>query len=60
VYAGMVSVKEYGPTTHAGQLDGFLQMPCELIISQSFSFTNTNFSRFWLCEHTNSTRWPKR
>jgi len=37
-YAGVVSIKEYRPSTHAGVFDGFMQMPCELIISQSFSF----------------------
>lgn len=39
-FAGIVSVKEYGPTTYSGCLDGFLQMPFEFIISQSFSFSN--------------------
>ena len=40
-YAGIVSIKEYRPSTHAGVFDGFIQMPCELIvISQSFSFVN--------------------
>ncbi|MBL0318322.1 MAG: VirB4 family type IV secretion/conjugal transfer ATPase [Alphaproteobacteria bacterium] len=39
-FAGIVSVKEYPPHTHAGMLDGFLQMPFELIVSQSFVFTN--------------------
>ena len=39
-YAGIVSVKEYGPNTHAGVLDSFLQMPFECIITQSFEFTN--------------------
>jgi type IV secretion system protein VirB4 len=39
-YAGVVSVKEYRPSSHAGILDGFMQMPFELIISQSFSFTD--------------------
>lgn len=39
-YAGMVSIKEYRPSTHAGVFDGFMQMPFELIISQSFSFIN--------------------
>jgi type IV secretion system protein VirB4 len=39
-YAGIVSIKEYGPTTSAGTLDGFLQMPFEFIMSQSFSFAN--------------------
>lgn len=39
-YAGIISVKEYSPNTSAGMIDGFLQMPFELIISQSFSFTN--------------------
>jgi type IV secretion system protein VirB4 len=43
-YAGIISVKEYGPMTSAGVFDGFLQMPFELIISQSFSFSNRQVS----------------
>ncbi len=39
-YGGIVSIKEYRPSTHAGVFDGFMQMPCELIITQSFSFIN--------------------
>ena len=39
-FAGMVSVKEYGPQTHAGIMDTFLRMPFECIITQSFEFTN--------------------
>lgn len=39
-FAGIVSVREYGPNTSAGMLDGFLQMPFEFIITQSFSFSN--------------------
>jgi len=39
-YAGIVSIKEYRPSTHAGVFDGFMQMPFELVISQSFSFIN--------------------
>lgn len=39
-YAGIVSIKEYRPSTHAGVFDSFMQMPFELIISQSFSFIN--------------------
>lgn len=39
-YAGIASVKEYRPSTNAGILDGFLQLPFEFIISQSFSFIN--------------------
>lgn len=38
--AGLISIKEYGPTSNAGMLDSLLQMPFELIISQSFSFAN--------------------
>ncbi len=38
--AGILSIKEYGPTSNAGMLDGLLQMPFELIISQSFAFSN--------------------
>ncbi|MCE3232986.1 MAG: transporter [Rickettsiaceae bacterium] len=37
-FAGIVSVKEYPQQTSATMLDGFLQMPFELIITQSFSF----------------------
>jgi type IV secretion system protein VirB4 len=37
-YAGIISIKEYGPKTWAGILDSFLQMPFEFIISQSFEF----------------------
>jgi len=39
-YAGLVAIKEYRPATHAGVFDGFMQMPFELIISQSFVFTD--------------------
>lgn len=37
-YAGIVSVKEHRPNTHAGILDGFLKLPFACIISQSFEF----------------------
>lgn len=37
-HAGIISIKEYRPSTHAGMFDGFMQLPFELIISQSFSF----------------------
>ncbi len=39
-YAGIVSIKEYSPATAAGIMDAFLQLPIELIISQSFQFEN--------------------
>lgn len=39
-FSGIISVKEYGPSTSAGMLDNFLRMPFEFIISQSFVFTN--------------------
>lgn len=39
-YAGLVSIKEYRPSTNAGVFDGFMQMPCEIIISQSFTFVD--------------------
>jgi type IV secretion system protein VirB4 len=39
-FAGMISVKEYGPSTSPGMFDGFLQMPFELIMTQSFRFAN--------------------
>ena len=37
-YAGIVSIKEYRPSTHAGVFDGFMQLPFEMIMSQSFIF----------------------
>ena len=40
LYGGIVSVKEYGQNTSAGMLDVFLQLPYELIITQTFQFTN--------------------
>lgn len=39
-YAGIVSVLEYGPSTSAGIFDGFLQMPFEFVMTQSFVFSN--------------------
>ncbi len=39
-YAGIVSIKEYAPHTAAGIMDAFLQLPIELVISQSFQFEN--------------------
>ena len=39
-FAGMVSIKEYAPSTAAGIMDAFLQMPFELIVAQSFAFAN--------------------
>lgn len=39
-YAGVLSIKEYSPSTSPGIFDGFLHMPCELIVSQSFTFSN--------------------
>lgn len=39
-FAGIISIKEYGPSTSAGMCDDFLRMPFEFIISQSFVFTN--------------------
>lgn len=39
-YGGMISLKEYRPATNAGMLDGFLQLPFEFIITQSFQFVN--------------------
>jgi type IV secretion system protein VirB4 len=39
-YGGMVSIREYAPATAAGMLDAFLQLPIELIITQSFQYYN--------------------
>lgn len=39
-YAGIVSIREYGPNTSAGNFDGFLQMPFEFVMTQSFVFAN--------------------
>ena len=39
-YGAIASVKEYRPSTNAGILDGFLQMPFEFIICQSYVYIN--------------------
>ncbi len=39
-FSGAISIKEYAPSTSAGILDTFLQLPFELVISQSYIFTN--------------------
>ncbi len=39
-YAGIISIFEYGPFTHASTFDRFLLLPFEFILSQSFSFAN--------------------
>lgn len=39
-YGGIISILEYGPNTSAGMFDGFLQMPFEFIMTQSFIFAN--------------------
>lgn len=46
-FAGIISIKEYAPATAAGLLDGFLQLPFEFIIAQSYTFHNrsVNISR---------------
>ncbi len=37
-FGGIISIKEYSQQTSSTMMDTFLQMPFELIISQSFSF----------------------
>ena len=37
-YAGIVAIKEYRPSTHAGIFDNFMKLPFEIIISQSFTY----------------------
>lgn len=39
-YAGIVSIREYGQTTNAGMMDGFLHIQNEIIMTQSFEFVN--------------------
>jgi type IV secretion system protein VirB4 len=39
-YAGIISIKEYRNSTYPGMFDGFMQLPFELIISQSFEFVD--------------------
>ena len=36
----MVSIKEYGPETAAGMLDGFFHLPFEFVLTQSFIFVH--------------------
>ena len=46
-FGGVVSIREYAPATAAGIMDGFLQLPFEFIIAQSFVYHNrsVNISR---------------
>jgi type IV secretion system protein VirB4 len=39
-YAGIISLKEYNQQTDAGFFDAFLQLPCEMIITQSYQTSN--------------------
>jgi type IV secretion system protein VirB4 len=39
-YAGIVSIKEYRNSTYPGMFDGFMQLPFEFIICQSFEFSD--------------------
>lgn len=39
-FGAVASIKEYRPSTNAGILDGFLQMPFEFIICQSYVYIN--------------------
>jgi type IV secretion system protein VirB4 len=43
-FAGVVSLKEYGPKTWPGILDSFLMMHYEFVITQSFEFINKQSS----------------
>jgi type IV secretion system protein VirB4 len=40
VFAAIVSIKEYGPETRAGLLDGLLNLPFEFVLTQSFVFSH--------------------
>ena len=39
-YASLISLKEYNQQTNAGFFDAFLQLPCEMIITQSYQTSN--------------------
>jgi type IV secretion system protein VirB4 len=43
-FAAMLSVKEYPPHTHAGQLDPLFRQPHELVLTESFAFTDRQTS----------------
>lgn len=43
-YMGVVSLKNYRPSTYAGLLDAFLTLPFELVISQSFNYFDKSSS----------------
>lgn len=40
IFAAMISVKEYGPGTGPGMLDGLLRLPHELVITQTFAYVD--------------------
>ena len=37
-FAAIIAIKEYGPESAAGMIDGLLRLPHELVLSQSFGF----------------------
>lgn len=37
-YASIIAIREYGSATAAGIMDGFLQLPFEFVIAQSYQF----------------------
>ena len=44
-YAAILSIKEYGGKTRAGLLDHLLDVPIEMMITQSFSFLDKRYAR---------------
>lgn len=37
-FGAVLTIKDYGPQTHAGMLDALFTLPCEAIVTQSFAF----------------------
>ncbi len=52
-FAGIISIKEYPQQTSSSMMDSFLQMPFELIISQSFSFIDRQAAIGTMRRHQN-------
>ena len=43
-FAGIVSIKNYRPTTYAGIMDAFLHLPFEFVIAQSYSYIDKSIA----------------
>lgn len=52
-FGGTVTIKEYKDTSAPGMLDGLLKLPCEFVLTQSFTFMSKAAAVHLLKQHQN-------